>query len=168
MISESPLPGPTGETLAPEWRERVAAMLQSGETVTAWVETDLDDRLDFAAGLLALTDRRLLAIQSVAAASGVHEWPLHGELRLAMQDHAGVGSLALTDPVTRLAVWRFTLGQGAAALRLIDAFERLLAGDPSLPSAGGVGAGACTTAGPAHRDPPRRVAGHGLHPSSPP
>ena len=135
MISESPVRHIFGDALDPEWRDRIAAMLQSGETLLATAETDLDDRLNFARGLLALTNRRLLAIPSGAAGAGAREWPLHRELQLSMQDHAGIGSLTLADTASRLAVWRFTLGQGGAFLRLVEAFERQSASAPGLPSA---------------------------------
>ena len=135
MISESPVRHIFGDALDPEWRDRIAAMLKSGETLLATAETDLDDRLNFARGLLALTSGRLLSIPSGAAGAGAREWPLHRELQLSMQDHAGIGSLTLADTASRLAVWRFTLGQGGAFLRLVEAFERQSASDPGLPSA---------------------------------
>ena len=43
------------------WQTQVEAQLAPDETLLAWLETDLDDRLRFVSGMLALTDRRLLA-----------------------------------------------------------------------------------------------------------
>lgn len=97
-------------------------MLQSGESLLATLATDLDERLVFASGLLALTDRRLLFLAEPGVAA--HEWPLRRDLRLATQDHAGIGSLTLSDSNSRLAVWRFTLGQGGAVRNLVAVFER--------------------------------------------
>ena len=97
-------------------------MLQSGESLLATLATDLDERLVFASGLLALTDRRLLFLAEPGVAA--LEWPLRRDLRLATQDHAGIGSLTLSDSNSRLAVWRFTLGQGGAVRNLVAVFER--------------------------------------------
>src|SRR5690606_861966 len=44
---------------------------------------------------------------------------------LELSDHGGVGSLELRDANARIAVWRFTLGQHAAAQRVADRFARL-------------------------------------------
>ena len=42
---------------------------------------------------------------------------------LSHTDHAGVGTLELTDGQRRLAGWRYTLGHNAEALRLADTFD---------------------------------------------
>ncbi|MEO6270121.1 MAG: hypothetical protein ABIP08_07440, partial [Lautropia sp.] len=133
MISESPLDSPFADTVAVQWHEPLAALLQSGEKTLATLATDLDERLVFASGLLALTDRRLLFLAGSGAAA--LEWPLRRDLRLATQDHAGIGSLTLSDSNSRLAVWRFTLGQGGAVRNLVAAFERRAR--PEAPPAGG-------------------------------
>ncbi len=108
-------------------------MLESGENLLATLATDLDEHLAFASGLLALTDRRLLFLAGPGVAAP--EWPLRRDLRLATQDHAGIGSLTLSDSDSRLAVWRFTLGQGGAVRNLVAAFERRA--HPEAPPAGG-------------------------------
>ncbi|MDR2838559.1 MAG: ABC transporter ATP-binding protein/permease [Azonexus sp.] len=97
------------------------AALQGDESVLAWLETDLDQRLNFAAGLVLLTDRRLLAWS--AAAEEVASWELAAGLRLDQHDHAGVGTLELLDAAGRLASWRYTGGRNLAALRLIGEFD---------------------------------------------
>ncbi|MDR2239788.1 MAG: ABC transporter ATP-binding protein/permease [Zoogloeaceae bacterium] len=99
--------------------------LHPGETLEAGLELDLDDTLRYAGGLLAVTDRRLLA--RLPGQAGWREWPYQAGLRLTHADHAGVGSLELLDAAGRLACWRFTLGRDPAALRLTAAFERQLA-----------------------------------------
>jgi ATP-binding cassette subfamily B protein len=103
-------------------RLALQSQLASEENVLATLEVDLDSRLHFAAGLLALTDRRLLAHEP--GAGGWQSWPLEGDLALRHTDHAGVGSLELHDLATRRAGWRFTLRNNVQALRLLKLFEQ--------------------------------------------
>ncbi|PKO34776.1 MAG: ABC transporter [Betaproteobacteria bacterium HGW-Betaproteobacteria-7] len=121
-------------TLPTHWLAPVAAVVHTGETIQAWLETDLDDRLNFAPGLLVLTERRLLTWP--ATDGNVSEWPLNAGWRLDHHDHAGVGTLELLDPAGRRACWRYTLGRNLAALRLITEFDlqrdSLSSGQPIL------------------------------------
>ncbi|WP_309626900.1 ABC transporter ATP-binding protein [Methylibium sp.] len=96
--------------------------LAADENVLATLAVDLDAGLRFGHGLVALTDRRLLA--HAQSGTGWREWPLAAGLALRHADHAGVGTLELHDGAARLAQWRFTLGANAAALRLVTQFER--------------------------------------------
>ena len=110
--------------LPESWRAEVEASLGEGENVQVWLEIDLDTGLHFSRGLVAVTDRRLLARE--AGEPEWREWPFRPGLSLVHHDHAGVGTLELHDEASCLAVWRYTIGQNPAALRLIDAFERQL------------------------------------------
>jgi ATP-binding cassette subfamily B protein len=105
------------------WSAPVTTALHPGETVQAWLETDLDERLNFSHGLILLTEHRLLAWSS--SAGQAREWPLAAGLRLDHHDHAGVGTLELFDTAGRLACWRYTLARNLAALRLIGEFDLL-------------------------------------------
>ncbi|KAB2923858.1 MAG: ABC transporter ATP-binding protein [Dechloromonas sp.] len=117
-----PTPIAAGSSSLPgAWSARVNATLSAGETVQAWLETDLDDRLNFSQGLVLLTEGRLLAWTSSTAAA--EEWSLAAGLRLDHHDHAGVGTLELFDAAGRLACWRYTLARNLAALRLIGEFD---------------------------------------------
>jgi len=51
------------------------------------------------------------------------EWRYRRGLTLKHRDHAGVSSLELFDDTARLAIWRHTLSQNIAALRLMEQFE---------------------------------------------
>ncbi|MGI4779561.1 MAG: ABC transporter ATP-binding protein [Janthinobacterium lividum] len=103
--------------------------LTIAENVLARLTVDLDARLRFADGLLALTDQRLIARESTANGGIWQDWPLsHPGLALVATDHAGVGTLDLTDGSGRLARWRYTLAQQPEALRLQKEFERHLEG----------------------------------------
>jgi len=93
--------------------------------VLASLPVDLDGKLHFSDGLVAITETRLLAWQPGAAAW--QSWPLAPELALRHSDHGGVGLLELVTPQQRLAFWRFTLASDALAMRLIRVFEQRLA-----------------------------------------
>ncbi|RYF62933.1 MAG: ABC transporter, partial [Comamonadaceae bacterium] len=110
------LTGPAGAELR--------ARLAPSENVLAELQVDLSPELRFAPGVLALTSARVLARNAQGA---VHEWPLESGMALRVIDHAGVGTLELHDASSRLALWRFTLGAHAGALRLVQAFDRQLA-----------------------------------------
>ncbi|MDP3796046.1 MAG: ABC transporter ATP-binding protein [Polaromonas sp.] len=104
------------------------SQLATEENVLATLVVDLDPQLRFAQGLLALTDRRLLACGpqgdwqawSVLDAAGTPGQAL----QLRHFDHAGVGTLELHDAHSRLASWRFTLGGNVQALRLVRLFAQ--------------------------------------------
>ena len=94
---------------------------------------DLNQQLRFSRGLLALTDRRLMARDPDTGLWA--SWPLRpadasGQLpplSLRHFDHAGVGTLELHRGGQRLASWRFTLAVNVQALRLLRLFEQQLA-----------------------------------------
>ena len=115
-----------------QWATEVEPQLATGEKTQAWVEIDLDSRLQFANGLVIVTDKRLLA--RAPGETTWNEWPLHSGLKLNHLDHAGVGTLELIDEQGRLACWRYTLGHNLAALRVIAEFDlhlqSLITGQP--------------------------------------
>jgi len=112
-------------SLPQAWGADLGAVLSGAETLLSWMELDLDERLQFARGLVAVTDRRLLV--KTPEATAWREWPHRCGLALRHHDHAGVGTLELHDDKARLACWRYTLGRHSAAMRLVDRFE-----DPAL------------------------------------
>ncbi|MEN6586592.1 MAG: ABC transporter transmembrane domain-containing protein [Sulfuricella sp.] len=106
------------------WRAEALAQLADGEEILAWLEVDLDTHLHFTRGLVAATQRRLLAKES--ADTAWQDWTYRKGLALLRHDHAGVGSLELHDEASRLACWRYTLTHNTAAIRLLDQFEEQL------------------------------------------
>lgn len=128
--SESSTPGMTPprsgaiSTILPEaWQAAAEAQLVPEEIILANLEIDLDAHLQFSPGILILTDRRLLSCTN----SHEGHWQslnLRAGMTLTRHDHAGVGSLELSDAASRVALWRYTLGADIAAGRLIDHFER--------------------------------------------
>jgi ABC-type multidrug transport system, ATPase and permease components len=123
MTTRPSLSVPTGGALPDAWRAEAESRLNPGEEILAWLETDLDGQLRFSRGLVAVTDRRLLA---KAPDQAWQEWAYGRGLVLRHHDHAGVGSLELHDESGRQACWRYTLGQNLAALRLVGRFESQL------------------------------------------
>jgi len=103
------------------WRDEIRTELADDETLLAWVEIDLDQRLKFQPGLVAVTDQRLIA--RLPDDSGWESWPYGPQLKLSLSDHAGAAVLELHDDTGRLGVWRFTLACNPAALRLLAQFE---------------------------------------------
>ena len=111
----------TGNTVPPAWQD-VHAQLGEGETILARLELDLDPALHFTPGIVVLTNLRLLSRYSDG---GWQSWTCTPEQALRHHDHAGVGSLELFDANSRLALWRYTLGNNPDALHLIAEFEAL-------------------------------------------
>ncbi len=116
-------PIPTDKPLPDAWHTAVQARLSDGETIHAWLETDLDVQLNFTRQLLLLTNRRLIVFASSAVS---FEHPLRGGLALRQQDHAGVGRIELFAAGTRMAYWLHTMAHDAAAARFIRQFEQVL------------------------------------------
>ncbi len=136
MQHHDPVGTPEGESEgAPD---ALKNRLSLAENVLATLSVDLDGELRFTAGLLALTDRRLMARDAGGTWS---EWSLPAPgLELHLGDHAGIGTLDLLGAQGRLARWRYTLAQQPAALRFQKLFEQQAAGvaqvtaGPKLPT----------------------------------
>lgn len=105
------------------WSARVESQLLPGEVLFAWLETDLDTRLRFASGLVAITGTRVLASEDGMA---WRSWSFRPGLKLLRHDHAGIGSLELVDETARLARWRYTLSRDVVANRFAASFEQQL------------------------------------------
>ncbi len=105
----------------------VTAMLQPGERVAVVVRTDLDSRLRYAPGLVALTDRRLLSLGG-GADEPAREWPLDQVQRVTAYDRGGVGRLEALGASGLLARWYYTVGRARDAIALADAFVEVKAG----------------------------------------
>ena len=110
-------------------RDELARRLAPGETLFGTLDLDLDARGRFAPGLVALSDRRVVACD----AGGWRSWPLDPSLTLRHADHAGVATIELHAPEARLARWRCTLARDADALRWIALFERVQRGEAAAP-----------------------------------
>ena len=116
----------------------LASQLASTENVLCTLAVDLNARLHFARGLLALTDQRLLAFDLEAGWTShrllLPSGAMDPDLRLRHFDHAGVGTLELHHGGNRLASWRFTLGVNPQAVRLVRLFrQQQAAGQVAVP-----------------------------------
>jgi ATP-binding cassette subfamily B protein len=109
--------------LPEKWRAVVTEFLPVGEQIVAWLEPDLDQSLNFARSLVALTDRRIF---TRAATGAWQSWEFRPGLTLHSHDHAGVATLELRDADARLACWRHTLAENVQALRLLSEFASRL------------------------------------------
>lgn len=107
--------------LPDHWQAEVGKRLAPGENVLNSVEVDLDARLHFTKGLVAVTQRRLMA--RAPGETEWRDWSFRQGLELRHYDHAGVGHLELVDANGLLAAWRFTLGQNLQAIRVLDQFK---------------------------------------------
>ena len=81
-----------------------SAPLHEQENVLAALSVDLNLALRFAAGVVIITNQRLIA--QFPDETGWRSWDLHPGLQLAQTDHGGVGTLTLRDADSRLASWR--------------------------------------------------------------
>lgn len=113
---------PDGAALPADWHADMVAQLGEGETLLACLALDLDAALKFRNGVVFVTDRAIVAREP--GDEQWRRWPYEATESLTVADHAGVGTLELHGPDARLAVWRYTLGRNAAALRLRDAYTR--------------------------------------------
>ncbi|CAJ0707699.1 Vitamin B12 import ATP-binding protein BtuD [Ralstonia edaphis] len=121
MTQSSPSSAPIVASAQEPWSVVLAPSLAPEETVLAGLQLDLDARLHFTHGWLVVTNRRLVG--QAPGEKDLQSWDIAPGMTLAHSDHAGVGTLELSDGQRRLASWRYTLGRNTDALRLADAFD---------------------------------------------
>ncbi|HZZ71368.1 MAG TPA: ABC transporter ATP-binding protein [Pirellulales bacterium] len=111
------------------WQATVAAQLQPGETLSAWLELDLDCELRYRATLLVLTDRRLLELSDPQAATAqpdadlARAWVVRQDLSLSSVERFSIGTLQLAEASGRLAHWRYTVARASAVAHLVHEFD---------------------------------------------
>jgi ATP-binding cassette subfamily B protein len=120
------------EPLPPTFDAGFRACCLAGETPVAWMAADLDQNLRYASSLVLLTDRRLLSFGPLngkpVAEAATDAWTVDASLTLQASEHASVGALELLAGEQRLARWRYTAAQAAAAHRLARRFATLTRG----------------------------------------
>jgi ATP-binding cassette subfamily B protein len=114
------LPAPLPES----WNREISSALESEERIVAWAAPDLDRSLGFSAGVIIVTDRRLL--WRGAGDADWQAWGYREGLALRSSDHGGVGTLELVDGHGRLATWRYTLAEDIPVHRVADHFGQQL------------------------------------------
>ena len=118
---------PSADSLPEGWaavdlglKQPLLAQLTAGETIVAFMASDIDSARFYRSTLLVLTNRRFL---SNSAETGFHVWDLTEIEKLKTKDRGGLGTLELLGVDRRLAVWHYTIAQGPSALILGDRFE---------------------------------------------
>ncbi len=117
--------------------------LEPGEQVLAASRFDLDGRMRFTDGWIALTDRRLIADAPASAdatdvtTSGPRSWPLRNDTRLDVYLRSAVGRIELSEQDRVIARWLFTPARAKSVHALEDAFDARLEarGGKVIPSA---------------------------------
>ena len=100
-MNSSSLSASANSLLPPVWSASALAQLSPQENVLACLEVDLNAQLQFAQGLLIVTDQRVLSAQR--GVSSQVEWssfPLSADLTMQHTDYAGVGTLTLVQVPT--------------------------------------------------------------------
>lgn len=126
-------------TLFPaSWRSELESRLTTGERPLAWFEPDLNESLRYSAGLVVLTDLRIISLEpGIKAGSKItRDWKLEEATSLRTDEHAGLGTLELLSVSGRIAAWRYTAAQSAAANRLAQRFSALLLSKKTTESSG--------------------------------
>ena len=124
------------------WR---GVRLAPGESLLAVARHDLDGRLRFADGWIALTTKRLLADEPASAdpqpmvAGEPWSWTIDADTRLDVQLRSAVGRVELSRGDRIVARWLFTPAKADAIHALEDAFDAHVVGADGLsrPVAGG-------------------------------
>jgi ATP-binding cassette subfamily B protein len=106
------------------WHKALQTHLSEQESIHAFLETNLDEQLNFSKRLILLTNQRLIGLTWPAL--DFFELPLSKGLSLRQQDHAGVGSIELFSDEKRLAFWRYTMAHDAESTRFVRQFEQVL------------------------------------------
>ncbi|HZZ28634.1 MAG TPA: ABC transporter transmembrane domain-containing protein [Pirellulales bacterium] len=110
----------------------MSAEIPEDETLIGWFETDLDNQLHYASGLVVVTNRRILALAPTSPVLPTthptpklnghpgmwQNWPLTSDLKLHVVEQAAIGMLELCNSTGRLAHWRYTAARSAFARRL--------------------------------------------------
>ena len=94
--------------------------LGSGESLCAVFRPDLDEKLHYAAGTIALTSQRLCWRDSIGAWCAA---PLSPMLVLAQREYAGLAELRISEGPKTLARFFHTMAASDEATALRDAFE---------------------------------------------
>jgi ATP-binding cassette subfamily B protein len=116
VIEPTP-PSTSVAVIPPEWGPAVSATLESGESVQYWLEVDLTTNLHYGKTLLALTDRRFLAIPALSQKSSHLAW-LRSEVQtVTSREQFGLGSFEIASSDERLGIWRYTSRHITAAHR---------------------------------------------------
>ncbi len=129
------LPGNRLHLMLQQAWQQIDAQLEPGESVLSSFAPDLNERFDFADGLIVLTNHRLISVEpptGQAASALLQSWPLAEVVSLRARDRAGLGVLEADGTAGRLlADWRYTAARTAGAHRLVERFGAFRRGEPA-------------------------------------
>ncbi|ROT46510.1 ABC transporter ATP-binding protein [Pusillimonas sp. NJUB218] len=111
-----------------EWLDQIQTKLLADERLIGWMALDLDTDMAFRAGILVLTNQRLLSRHAEQADWDAHT--LSSESQLDHVDQHGVGHINLHNGKATTGRWHYTLSQGLAARHLLDQFAAFKHGHP--------------------------------------
>lgn len=124
--------------LPADFRGIVETQLAADESPLSWFELDLNNNLRYARGLLVLTNRRLLAVDSAEmdgrnAPEGLslQSFPLTTIQNMRVKEQTGLGILEICDTENLPKEWRFTIGRASLAHHFVSRFEQLRQGKPA-------------------------------------
>ena len=104
------------EELPQQWTPKVRGELREGEDLIGTLLTDLDRRLWFSEGLVAITSQRVFSFDSEGESnSKLQSWGLSECKEMGVSDQNGLSTLELLGSESRLKAWRFTAGKSAEA-----------------------------------------------------
>ncbi|HVU87828.1 MAG TPA: ABC transporter ATP-binding protein [Pirellulales bacterium] len=119
------------------WRRTALEQLETGEVIHAWFTPDLAKPLRYAAGLVLLTDRRILAAEAPSTSAGDEvqgarwsSWSLANVANVRAKERSGLGTLDLLGTDSRLASWRYTNGLARDAHEFVRSFDAVRRGLP--------------------------------------
>ena len=127
--------------VTPELRRGIQSQLGLREQVSAVLRHDLGPDQHYQAGLLVLTNQRLLgcalpAGEGLPLAAAWIQIPLVDVEQLNLRDRGGLGTLEVLAKDRRLGVWYYTIACAESAKELVDAWREGQTGHPRvLPAA---------------------------------
>jgi ATP-binding cassette subfamily B protein len=104
--------------LATDLRRHLLEHLEAGEHARVWAETDLNEQLRYNAGLLALTDQRLICVSDAPDAPDWRSWSLSQIRSVTTREQGAIGTLEFVLSSGETIVCKYTVGKAIAVHKL--------------------------------------------------
>lgn len=119
-------------------RARVESTLGPDEVIQAWFQADLNAAHHFSPVLVALTNRRMISVDSEGETSPsgtprIRTWDRAEIAAIRSHDHGGIGGLELFSRTARLAIWSYTVALAKAANTFAEQVHAQLTDQPEVP-----------------------------------
>ncbi|HVT30875.1 MAG TPA: hypothetical protein VHE81_22910, partial [Lacipirellulaceae bacterium] len=125
--------------IPPNWRGQLERQLVPDEALLASFEPDLDAKLHFAGSVVALTQQRILFLNScrqgesngaeTTSQGNWRSWALNQVTDLRIREFGGMGALELLGPTALEATWQYTMARSTAAHQFVQAVKNSLSVD---------------------------------------